>query len=141
MPPPARRWTEAEDDELWRLRAEGVTIDAIARELGRSHSSVRQRNTTRYRGVRGPLDRREDDSQPPVAPLTVPAAWAGAMRAILAADDLRAAAEAYRRPARLLAAMIRHADLVDVEGEDDAVGLLVPFLDRADRLERVARLG
>ncbi len=40
----------------------------------------------------------------------------------------------------MLAAVIRAADLVDVEGAADAEALLVPFLDHADRLERVARL-
>ncbi len=64
---------------------------------------------------------------------------AEAMRRLVTLDPLKAA-ERDRRTARVLAAVIRAADLVDVEGDDDAEALLVPFLDHADRLERVARL-
>jgi AraC-like DNA-binding protein len=41
-----RRFSEAEDAEILRLRGEGATISAIARSLGRANTSVRVRAMT-----------------------------------------------------------------------------------------------
>ncbi len=43
VPPPRLPWTDAEDARLRRLRAEGMSWDAIARALGQQRDAVMTR--------------------------------------------------------------------------------------------------
>jgi len=61
-------WTEAQDGQIKRLRAEGVTWDGIAEHLGRSAAAVRERGR-RIGAVRPPPDFTPQPEDPEREPL------------------------------------------------------------------------